>query len=83
MSFKGGQQAQFSLPVCTAFRKKIFYDQLCYEADLDLYKESLSLKDFKVGFSFLVDLNNNRQISSLIAEEEDRVSGNQSLGRKC
>ena len=80
MSLTGVQHTQFSMPVCTAFTRKVLFDQLCYEADLNLYKESLSPEEFNVGFSFLVDLNHNRQ-TSLVTEEAQL--GNQSLGKKC
>ena len=79
MSLTGVQHTQFSMPVCTAFTRKVLFDQLCYEADLNLYKEFLSPEEFNVGFSFLVDLNHNRQ-TSLVTEEAQL--GNQSLGEK-
>ena len=68
---------QFSLPVCTAFRRKIFEDQLCYDVDVNVYKDPLTLEDLKLGFSFVVDLNGNRR-TSLISTEDKQDGTNTS-----
>ena len=63
----------FTVPICKSFRPKIFYDQFCYEVDVNKYLEQ-SVKRRKdknrrrakrrvrrVGLSLLIDNNENRQ----------------------
>ena len=73
---------RFSLPVCTVFRRKIFEDQLCYDVDLNVYKDSLSLEDLKLGFSFVVDLNGNRKTSLISTEDKQDTDTNDNLGNQ-
>ena len=53
----------FNLPICKSFTPKIFYDQLCYEVDVNKYLEQSVNKrnDVRVGLSLLIDTNENRQ----------------------
>ena len=55
---------EFDLPVCKGFRDKILNDQLCYEVDPNEFNELKSSDDaMKKGLSFLVDFNEDRQVS--------------------
>ena len=45
------------------FRAKILNDQLCYEVDLNDYKDFFSNENLKKGLKFLVDENRNRFFS--------------------
>ena len=58
-----GIKNSFSFPICKSFTPKIFYDQLCYEVDLNKYlKQSLNKRgDVRIGLSLLIDTNENRQ----------------------
>ena len=58
-----GKQDPFSIPICKSFTPKIFYDQLCYEVDVNKYlKQSKNRRnDVKIGLSLLLDTNENRQ----------------------
>ena len=66
----------FTVPICKSFRPKIFYDQLCYEVDVNKYlKRSVNRRKInhrrgrdrqdrfrrRVGLSLLIDTNENRQ----------------------
>ena len=53
----------FSIPTCKSFTPKIFYDQLCYEVDVNKYLEQSVNKrnDVRIGLSLLIDTNENRQ----------------------
>ena len=53
----------FDFPICKSFRPKIFYDQLCYEVDVNKYLEESPNKrnDVRIGLSLLLDTNVNRQ----------------------
>ena len=54
----------FDFPVCIGFRDKILNDQLCYEFDPNEFNELKSSDDaMKKGLSFLVDFNEDRQVS--------------------
>ena len=55
----------FKMPVCNSFRPKIFYNQLCYEVDVNqiIEKDYFSTNELQLGLSILVDTNFNRQYS--------------------
>ena len=53
----------FIVPVCNSFRPKILNKQLCYEVDINKYKDMFSASSLKTGFTFFVDLNEDRQFS--------------------
>ena len=53
---------EFDIPVCNSFQAKILHDQLCYEVDLNKFSNKSNIKrDLKIGFSFLMDYNEDRQ----------------------
>ena len=58
-----GSRFPFNFPICKSFKPKIFYDQLCYEVDVNKYLEQSENRrnDVKIGLSFLIDTNENRQ----------------------
>ena len=58
MSAMGVKIDQFSVPVCYAFKPKIFNDKLCYELDLNKYTTPLALQK---GIILLISYNEDRQ----------------------
>ena len=55
---------QFSVPVCNSFQDKILNDQLCYEVDLEQFKNKDNIeKDLKLGLVFIMDYNEDRQVN--------------------
>ena len=64
MSSMGAKNNQFDIPVCNSFEAKILNDQLCYEIDPNRFKNKISSKEFKQGFTFYVDTNIEKQIAS-------------------
>ena len=68
---------QFNQPVCNLFKEKIIKDQLCYGADLNIFQ---GLKNFSegnvIGLSFLVDSNQDRQMSysSELGKSNDKTT---------
>ena len=58
-----GSKYPFTVPICKSFAPKIFYDQLCYEVDVNQYLKQSENKrnDVRVGLSLLIDTNQNRQ----------------------
>ena len=63
MEIMGDDIDQFDVPVCNSFKAKILNDQLCYEVDLNDYKEFFSNENLKKGLKFLVDENRDRFFS--------------------
>ena len=62
MSAVGENIQQFDVPVCNIFKSKIQNDQLCYEADLKKFANKNIDKDLELGFTFLMDYNEDRQV---------------------
>ena len=61
-SSMGVKNSLFDIPVCNCFKEKYLMDQLCYEIDVNKFRDkTFSSKDLKLGFSFLVDINDVRQ----------------------
>ena len=55
---------QFDVPVCNSFQEKVFNNQLCYEVDLNEVSQSHNIqKEIKLGFYFLMDYNEDRQVT--------------------
>ena len=63
MSVMGVKIDQFDVPVCNSFQEKILNDQLCYEVDLQNLKQENYDKDLKLGLAFLMDYNEDRNLS--------------------
>ena len=64
MSAMGVKIDQFTVPVCNAFEAKIMNDQLCYEVDLNnLSDKNNIVKELEIGLNFLMDYNEDRQVT--------------------
>ena len=75
MSVVGVKIDLFDDPVCTSFQDKILNDQLCYEVDLNRVSNKSNIaKELELGFYFIMDYNEDRQVSilSTSAGEEGR-----------
>ena len=77
----GLQTNMFKMPVCTKFKAKLFYNQLCYEVDpnkfIDRNLPNIE-KELKLGLSLLVDTNFNRHYS--VRKRINTASINETLG---
>ena len=74
MSSMGVKIDQFDVPVCNSFQAKILNDQLCYEVDLSKYSNKSNIeRELKLGFNFIMDYNEDRQISfdQSVSDETD------------
>ena len=57
-------RVNFSDPVCNSFQAKILNDQLCYEVDLQKFSDVNNIHgELKLGFNFLLDYNEDRQVT--------------------
>ena len=64
MSAMGVKTDQFDIPVCSCFQARILNEQLCYEVDLNKYAKKDNIdKNLELGFNFLMDYNEDRQVS--------------------
>ena len=53
----------FDKPVCNSFEAVVRDDQLCYEVDLERYKDKLNIKNqLERGLAFVMDYNEDRQV---------------------
>ena len=79
MSVVGRDIQGFSQPVCTAFKRIVFNDQLCYQVNVTQYQDRVE-KDqvYEKGISFVVDTNEDRQFSDIEVTSENTQ---QSLGK--
>ena len=61
MSAMGVKIDQFDVPVCNIFKAKLHKDQLCYEADIDNFKQESQNTELSV--SFFIHYNEDRMLS--------------------
>ena len=68
----------FQGPVCDQFREKVVNGQVCFEADINQYKEDNENweKVVRDGFSFIVDTNEEYDARNLIVRSISRDCGN-------
>ena len=80
MSGVGVKLDQFDDPVCHSFQAKILNDQLCYEVDLNKFSHRKNIaKDLKLGFYFLMDYSEDRQVNldkSFIGDKDISMANN-------
>ena len=77
MSVVGVKIDQFDDPVCNSFQATVVNDQLCYEVDINRFSnESNIAKELELGFYFLMDYNEDRQVTkqSTLSREDKRSS---------
>ena len=49
---------QFDLPICNKFKPIILRDQLCYQVDVNEFKDAVDVhKNMKNGLMFVMDYN--------------------------
>ena len=67
MDLIGEKLSNFQVPVCSLFRKKIFSGQVCYEADINQYKNKIDWKRAIIsrGFTFIIDTNDEYDVRNL------------------
>ena len=64
MSSMGVKIEALDIPVCNSFQARILNDQLCYEINLNRFSNKDNIeRELKLGFNFIMDYNEDRQIS--------------------
>ena len=66
--FIGARINEFEIPVCNIFRPKNYFDQLCYETNLQDLKASP--KQLEMGLTLVLDYNEERQNYNRIEKNE-------------
>ena len=85
-TFIGAETEEFPIPVCDIFKPKHYFDQLCYEMNLQELKDSKKLRNqLKFGLTLALDYNEERQLDYKISsknkslEEKNDNDGNNSF----
>ena len=69
----GKKLSNFQVPVCSLFRKKIFSGQVCYEADINQFKNKIDWKTaLKKGISFIIDTNDEYDVKNLFQRQASK-----------
>ena len=73
---------QFDVPVCNSFQAKILNDQLCYEVDLNKFSNNIDKdKELRLGLNFIMDYNEDRQVTFNKAVGSKKNSGQGLIGK--
>ena len=81
MTAMGTDAKMLRIPICNSFQPKIFYDQLCYQVDIKNLYTNMSAQSLRLGLSFLVDTNFNRQYS-LNQQNQNKSMHKEDIGNK-
>ena len=70
MSLLGRKAEGFHAPVCSAFTRKMVNNQLCYEVDLNRFRDQVDWKEsLKSGLSLVIDTNDEYDVRKLMTED--------------
>ena len=66
---------EYEIPVCDIFKPRNYFDQLCYETDLQKLKDSNIQKigkQLEIGLTLVIDYNEERQSYNFIPKNESK-----------
>ena len=70
MSLLGRKVKGFQDPVCSAFTGKIVNSQLCYEVDLNRFRDQVDWEEaLQSGLSLVIDTNDEYDVRKLLTED--------------
>ena len=70
MSLLGRKVEGFQDPVCSAFTGKIVNNQLCYEVDLNRFRDQVDWQEsLQSGLSLVIDTNDEYDVRKLLTED--------------
>ena len=70
MSLLGRKVNGFQDPVCSAFTRKIVNNQLCYEVDLNRFRDQVDWQEsLQSGLSLVIDTNDEYDVRKLLTED--------------
>ena len=77
MTALGRKIDKFDVPVCNIFEAKVQNDQLCYEVDLELLKDSENIREqLRGGLYLVLDYNEDMQFET---ENFEKANKNEAL----
>ena len=69
----GEKLFDFHVPVCRLFREKIVDGQVCYEADLNQYRDRVNWKEALLsGLSLIIDTNDEYDVKNILEKNTPR-----------
>ena len=64
MSSMGVMIDNFPVPVCNSFVPKVLHDEICFEVDLNRFRDNDNIgNELRLGFNFYLDYNEDRQVT--------------------
>ena len=63
----------FEIPVCNIFKPTNYLDQLCYETNLNEFKDSNSKNQLEMGLTLILDYNEERQHYKISEKNEPHL----------
>ena len=76
MKSMGRRSELYDVPVCNSFKSKIRNNQLCYEIDLEDYKDTNNIeKQLKEGLVLIMDYNDERQMPKFMEHKNAEPEG--------
>ena len=73
MELFGEELPNFQIPVCRLFRKKIVNGQICYEADLNQYRDRVKWKEaLSSGLNLIIDTNDEYDVKNILEKNAPR-----------
>ena len=77
MELLGEELANFHVPVCRLFREKIVNGQVCYEADLNQFRDKVKWEEaLSSGLNLIIDTNDEYDVRNIMeknASEEKKI----------
>ena len=75
-SFEYGLFEDFQGSLCRIFREKVVFGQVCYEADINQFKNNVHSwkRSLQKGFSFIVDTNEEYDVRNIITNNTSTES---------
>ena len=71
MDIFGEELPNFHVPVCRLFREKIVDGQVCYEADLNQFRDRVNWKEaLSSGLTLIIDTNDEYDVKNILEKKE-------------
>lgn len=82
MQLMGTMNAGFDIPICNSFHPRIHLDQLCYEVDLEEFKNVTTIQEqLEFGLVLVIDYNEESQmIQDFVTENIEKTYFTSRLG---
>ena len=86
LNLVGTEIDQFDVPVCNIFKPVIWNNQLCYKADLEMFRNSHDItklkEQFEIGLVLLLDYNDEMQLNKGVEDKQSLKSSRKKIFNK-